>query len=242
MKKLDNFLRFRDNEKFKLFNKVFTIIVMMCFVATMVLVVYFGGTKEGKNSSRPYVFAMLPLLLLVSFFRKNDYLFIVAEFVTIIADIFLILLGNINVGFPIYLIVQLVYATYFFFRDTNTKRKLTIVIFRFALMLIAAVVMIIVGKRNVKFIVGGMYYINIIINLIYTVIFKDSIQIIGFAIFLISDTFIALGILAKDGSTLAKTLAMFNFVYFTYLISQVILIFNKHNNAYESSPIVKKSE
>lgn len=226
--KLDALFKFREDEKFKKFSKIFSVVILVLSLAALILVIYLGG--KGKDQSRPYVFALLPLILLASFFRKNDYLFLVAEFLTIIADIFLILLKKIDVGFPIYLLVQLTYAVFFFFKDENRTRQKIITIFRVTLMLIAVVVLAIMKKSSMKLDFGAMYFINIIINAICAIFLKDPVLIVGFSIFMLSDAFIGLS-MAKINAV-DKFLGAFNFVYFTYIISQCILLFNRLNNNY----------
>jgi len=233
--KLDNLLKFRDNDKFKKFSKVFSIFVVICAFAALVLVIVLGGGKTAKDKTRPYVFALIPLIFAASFCRKNDYLFLLAEFVTIIADIFMILLGKVVPGSAIYFLVQIIYGAYFYFRDENKKRSLIILISRVAAMLICIFVLLIINKLNAKYSLMTIYGANLIINIIYACIFKDPILIVGFSVFAVSDIFIALG----GVSFIDKILGSFNAVYFLYIISQVVLLFNTHNNVYSKETFYK---
>lgn len=229
MNNLDKKFKFRDTEKFKTFNKVFLAIVILCFVAVMALVCIYP-----KDKVRLFVFLMLPLLTLFSFFRKNDYLFILAEIVTIIADIFLILLKKVDIGFPIYLVVQLIYGTYFYFRDPNKYRRITVAIIRPYLMAIAvlAAYVLLQNKFSLKMAFGVMYFVNILVNVLYAIILKDPLLIVGFIIFAVSDLFIGLSMIVTKGPVI-DLLNKFNLVYFLYLISQLVLVFNKRNNNYQ---------
>jgi len=232
-KKLDQLFSFRDNETFQ---KGIKITGYVLIGLSAILLGFICG--YSKDIMRPYVFAFIPLLLVFSFLRKNDYVYMLAEFFTIIADMFLILqikIGNVSVmtlGMPFYIIVQLLYATYFYFRDENKKRQLILIITRAVLSIIGAVVMVVAKKTDPKFILGAIYYVNILINIACAAITKDPILIVGFAIFAISDAFIGLSLFVKSTSSLGKFLASFNFVYFFYIISQTILVFNNHRNNY----------
>jgi len=228
MNKLDNLFKFRDDSKFKIATKIFGVITLVCSLAVLILICVKGGGKEAKNFTRPYVFSLIPMLFIFSFLRKNDYLFLLAELITIIADIFMILLGNVVVGSAFYFLVQLIYGAYFYFRDTNKKRSLIIVLVRAAAMIISIFVLLGINKLNGKYSLMVIYGINLITNIVCAAIFKDPILIVGFAIFAFSDIFIGFGSL----STVKKILESFNAVYFLYIISQIVLVFNKNNNNY----------
>lgn len=221
--KLDQALNFRNNYYYKIVNKILTGIVL---VLSLVLLVFIS--VSSKDSMRPYVFSLIPILFFISFNRKNDYLILIAQLVTVIADVFMILLKNLTVGILIYLLVQLIYATYFYFRDENKKRRLIFIIVRVTLMLITPLILLAVNKLDVKTTFAIIYFINILTNLAYAIVFKDPILIAGFAIFAISDLFIGLGSVAF----IKKILEHFNAVYFFYVISQVLIVFNTHNNNY----------
>lgn len=229
-KKLDQIFSFRDEKVSKTITKVLMGVLLACSLAVLILILVFGGGKDGKDASRPYVFSIIPLILAFSLFKKNDYMFLLAEFVTIIADIFMILLKNLNVGILIYLVVQLIYAVYFYFRDESKKRSLIMIIVRVALMLIIPFILLGINKLTARNAFAFIYFINILVNIAYAIIFKDPILIVGFAIFAVSDLFIGLDMLKVSFAT--KILEKFNAVYFLYIISQVVLVFNTYNANY----------
>jgi len=236
--KLDSLFKFRDGEKFKKFVKVFTVLVLLYTLVILGLTCWASIGTNFLNKPftlhKAFPFSVIPLLLVLSFFKKNDYLFLLAEAITVVADIFLMVIGNRPVGFPIYIFVQLTYALYFYIRDPNKKRQLVTLILRVVLSGIAILTLFFVKKSlfNPTNVFGVIYFMNILLNVVCAIYVKDPILIIGFTIFMISDAFIALGILVPKASTAKKILNKFNFVHFFYLISQPILVFNRVKNNY----------
>lgn len=228
MNKLDKTFAFRDNPKFKIFNKVFTILVLLYTLSVI-------GLMFFKINIDIMIFMVIPLLLLVSFFRKNDYLFIIAEIITVIADFTLILYHKENIGFPIYILVQLTYAVYFYFRDKNRVRQITVTILRPFLMGIAVLAAYVIMQNNFNLVMAWavMYYINLLTNIVCAIMVKDPLLIVGFALFAISDLIIGFNLILPSSNPLRQFLSSFNFLHFFYLISQTILIFNRVNNDYQ---------
>jgi len=235
--KLDHLFRFRDNEKFKVFVKYYTYVVLTYIVVCFGFIFsrFFVETINNHSSemvSSVLNFISVPLILLLSFFRKNDYLFILAEFFTIFADMCMMLKLNRPVGFAFFLIVQLIFALYFYIRDANKRRKLIIMIIRPILMALTMLIIYLVPKLkfNPITVLGALYLENLFINLACAIIAKDKILIIGFAVYALSDTLIATRQFIKSTTNYWKITDKIN--HLPYLVSQVVLAFNKFNNDY----------
>lgn len=240
--KLDNIFRFRDNEKFKFFVKIYTYIVFAYLLVCVGFIFARLGVETINNISSETVstvmnFILIPLLFLLSFFRKNDYLFILAELFTILADMFLMLDAagkgiSRDIGFTFFFVVQTVYAVYFYIRDENKKRQLIINIIRPILMFILFLVVFFGIKDKIKYktFMGAFYIINLLMNLVCAIILKDKILIFSFGIFIVSDIFIGTRMFVPRKTPYYVITDKLN--HLPYLLSQVGLAFNKFNNNY----------
>jgi len=233
LNKINDLLKFRDSKKFKIALYIFIGLVGIYF-----LYIYINVWMNNSNSLM--MFSLIPIFFLISFLKKNDPIFLLAELITIGGDVALMLNHKDEIGFPIYIFVQIAYAMYFYFRDENIKRKKIIIILRVGLSLLSICIGFIVLKDNFKFTTATaiIYFLNILINLAYAIIFKDPILIVGFALFVISDAVIGLNIVVPESSAFGKFLGSHNWIHVFYLPSQAVLIFNKTNNDY--SKLFKK--
>lgn len=229
-KKLDKLFSFRDKADFKGYTKGFIAATMAYFLVTI------GFICRGQSIDI-MMFMVIPLLLICSFLKKNDYLFIVAEIFTVAADIALMIFHYEPVGFSIYLFVQLIYGLYFFVRDTNKKRQIIISIVRPILMILGAVAAYLIMKDKFNFVLcmAVIYFVNLLINIVCAATLKDYLLLIGFTLFALSDLVIGMNMLLPETNAFRKFLNSFNFMHFFYLISQVLLMFNTHNNTYLDS-------
>ncbi len=225
--KLSKLFRFRDNYYFKFFEKIFIVLVFIYFLIAMSFIC-------AGNSNAYVLFALIPLLFIASFFRKNDYLILLGEFITIAGDVALMIYHYEPVGFSIYIFVQLSYAAYFFFRDSNKNRQIIITIIRPIMMGLACLLAYLIMKNSFNLVMAFavMYFVNLLTNIVCAIILKDKLLIIAFTIFALSDLIIGMNMLLPDGNVFKNFLNSFNFLHFLYLPSQVIIMLNKNKNNY----------
>lgn len=227
MKSLDNLFKFRDNPKVKKFTDVLLVLLFAYVIGSLI---YFVVDKQNQIMT----FAAVVGFFLVSFLRKNDYLFLLAELFTIVADFFMMVYRVRIAGFSFFLVVQIIYAFYFYFRDTNRTRRNILLFIRPFVMAVVVIVVYLIAQNNFnsQTFVAMLYYPNIIMNLICAICLKDAQLVFGFLFFALSD--LCIGLKAVVSKTAYKYISKAQLVAILYAISQIILMLNRHKNDYSA--------
>ena len=205
------------------------------------LVILFADLDSTTLSTCCFFSIAFAFTFAISFLKKDLGVGFLLEglLFTLCADVFLVLpkkltYNNQVAGMALFSLVQLFYFAYLFFKTKNKKMRLVHGIVRGAAVVIAEVAMVIVLKKNTDFLsVLSLFYIA---NLFVSVVFayaqgkKELLFAIGLTLFLCCDLFVgfsaAIGtyIQVAESSLLYKIVhANFNFVWFFYLPSQVLI-------------------
>lgn len=171
------------------------------------------------------------ILPVVAFILKKNEIFIGALLATIGADVFLSYIRQHNpsfdaqmVGLVFFLLVQIIFAIYFYVISKNKKRQLYITIARVVFMIIFACLALLLPKHGPKHFIMAIYAPNIILNAVCAGLEKKYFMMAGIIVYAISDLFVALGNLSIN--------LPFSFSWLLYLPANVMLIISEDTGSY----------
>ena len=238
--KLLNKERLQSANKQKLIlSTIFVIIEISLLV--LILFIDTGITKYLEFSSIALA-GLFPIIFINP--NKNAFSINIGLFLTIFADIFLVLINptNQNIGMIFFVIAQLCYFLFLYANTESKAQRISNVVTRLVLTaaIIVAAVLILKNKTDFLSIISVIYFANLFVNILFAYIGgKKSIAFgIGLTLFIACDIVIGLGqaigtyITVETSSILYKiAFSDFNIAWACYLPSQVIIsLFSIYSN------------
>lgn len=214
--------------------KLIALASLIIFELIMFILILFVPNNHTYILCYVSVIAVFLVALIYAFFKK-EYLIPTALLFTLIADLFLVLIGAAEVrvyGMFFFMIVQFIYGYYLLINDKD-HLKISIII-RLVINVILITAGILVLKDNTDFLsmFSVIYLANIISNIIacFLNLKKYYLLLIGLFLFLLCDVYTGLVIADgtyltyKEGGILYSLVnANFNFTWFFYIPSQTII-------------------
>lgn len=242
--KLLNKERLSKSNKPKLILSTIFVAIEIAF-GVLILFVDTGITKYLEFSSIALA-ALFPIIFINP--NKNAFSINIGLFLTVFADIFLVLINpiNQNVGMIFFVIAQLCYFLFLYANTESKAQRVSNVVTRLVLTTAIIVASILVLKEKTDFlsIISVIYIANLFVNLLFSYIGgKKSIAFgIGLTLFVLCDVVIglqqALGtyITVAESSIIYKlAFSGFNIAWACYLPSQVIIsLFSIYSNTYSA--------
>ena len=178
--------------------------------------------------------ALAFVFVLYSF--KKDYLWLFtacAMVMTLCADVFLVILNPIKqiTAMVFFNFAQVFYALRLFTRQTGKKQRLVHLFVRVGLCAIAVVAtLLVLGQTaNTLAVISMIYYANLLVNIVYAFVVRDTIFAVGLIFFALCDAFVGFGVLcdmlnAPVDSLLHKiAYPSFDAVWLFYVPSQTLI-------------------
>jgi len=215
----------------KIYQKIIQITILLLLVYFLVVYSFILAKKVTPS----LLFGVISCCLFISIIKFNDPLIILGEIFTLVSDIFLILLGNVEIGMTIFWLAHIAYGLYFYFRDSNILRRNILASSRLLLMIILLISAKLFTKEKFNIVVAFsmIYYANIIVNLLHAILLKDWLLVVAFSLFILCDTTIGLINILPNDSAFRNFLESNNFTHLFYMPSQVLIVLNKNNNKYQ---------
>lgn len=219
-------------------SKTQKISVLSFLIIELILYIFVVFIKP-TNITHYLSFITIILCFGFSFFafsvKEKSYLTHLALLFTVIADIFLVLVRPQIQTFAMvsFSIVQMFYFARILLENNNKKINIINIIIRISLIIIALIVTAIILKNKTDFlsIISVFYYINLILNCIFSFLNKNTSILLklGLLFFLFCDTFVGLQCMGQYLSINPNSLIYniifypFDFVWFFYVPAQVLL-------------------
>ena len=226
---------------------VLSIIFVMIEIALLVLILFVntGITKYLEFSSIALA-ALFPIIFINP--NKNAFSINIGLFLTIFADIFLVLINpiNQNIGMIFFVLAQLCYFLFLYANTESKVQRISNVVTRlaFTAAIVVACILVLKNKTDFLSIISVIYIANLFVNLLFAYIGgKKSIAFgTGLTLFILCDVVIGLQqaigtyITVAESSIIYKLVfGSFNIAWACYLPSQVIIsLFSIYSNTYSA--------
>lgn len=215
--------------------KIRNIINISYLLIESLLYILIFSNPFGLTRIYSYLAIVLNFIYALTFIKeaksKKHLLMYTALFTTLIADFFLVLInGSKNIAMSSFLLTQLSYALFIL---EYSKTKKSDLIIRGIGTLFSALLTYVVLKEKIDYlsVISVMYFLNLILNIIYSFIKTPHLTIkLGLILFILCDVLIGLEFAAQgylnineDSFIYKITHLGFNLPWVFYLPSQVLL-------------------
>lgn len=176
--------------------------------------------------------AVVVLFPIVAFLLKKNEIFIGALLATVGADTFLSYISKVLdtpyeaeiPGLAFFLLVQIIFAIYFYVTSQNKKQQLYITIARIVFMVIFGCLAMLMPRQEPQVYIMAVYIPNIVLNIVCAGFKKNYFMMVAFIVYAISDLFVGLGNIGVK--------IPFTFSWLLYVPANVMLVMSEDTCSY----------